>query len=257
MNGPAERTAVYRLYDIGGTLLYVGSSSRPDARAAQHAATKSWWPDVATTKLEWHDNRPSAQEAEAQAIRTEHPLHNGAQSPRGNEAPIVKDAPEGGGPITAIAVAEALRQEIRAGMYAPGSRLPSRVKLAAKYQISAEGAGLVLRMMRDEGLVTLEQGRGTYVCDLRPYAVTVTMSGPPGYTAAAWAQHKRRMSAAEKAEPAIADLVLAQAHGSWQWSMTVRSADPARAGLIGLSAVIRAAGEGWDLSLAAVSAAPL
>lgn len=68
-------TAVYRLFDEGDTLLYVGTSYDPDARVARHRK-KSWGPQIATIKAIWYPNRPTALHVEAAAIRDERPRHN-------------------------------------------------------------------------------------------------------------------------------------------------------------------------------------
>jgi predicted GIY-YIG superfamily endonuclease len=70
------RTALYRLRDEAGTLLYVGITDKPSRRWFAHAADKPWWGDVANRSLEWLPSRERALEAEAHAIRTEKPLHN-------------------------------------------------------------------------------------------------------------------------------------------------------------------------------------
>lgn len=75
-------TALYRLYDAGGTLLYIGISHQPEVRFEQHAGQKEWWPLVARREIEWFDDRPAAGRAEAAAIRAEDPEHNGTYSPR-------------------------------------------------------------------------------------------------------------------------------------------------------------------------------
>lgn len=77
-----ERTALYRLYDAGGVLLYVGISYQPEVRFEQHADQKPWWSQVVRRDVEWFDDRPTAAAAEAVAIRTEDPEHNGTYSPR-------------------------------------------------------------------------------------------------------------------------------------------------------------------------------
>lgn len=77
-----KRTALYRLYSETGTLLYIGISYDPEARFEQHAASKDWWPCVARRELRWFDDRPTAEAAEAEAIRAEDPEYNGTYSPR-------------------------------------------------------------------------------------------------------------------------------------------------------------------------------
>jgi len=72
----ATRTALYRLRDASGRLLYVGISEAPLRRWAEHSKDKPWWPLVTTFTLQWFDSRNRALVAEARAIHTEKPLHN-------------------------------------------------------------------------------------------------------------------------------------------------------------------------------------
>lgn len=74
------RTALYRLFSEGGLLLYIGVSSGVDRRWGQHEKSKDWWPDVASSAVEWHDGRVSALAAEKSAIKTEYPAHNKTHS---------------------------------------------------------------------------------------------------------------------------------------------------------------------------------
>lgn len=76
------RTALYRLYDEAGTLLYIGISHDPRIRFEQHAREKPWWPQVARREIQWFDDRPSAARTEADAIRAEDPEHNSTYSRR-------------------------------------------------------------------------------------------------------------------------------------------------------------------------------
>ncbi|MEV8523176.1 GIY-YIG nuclease family protein [Streptomyces sp. NPDC052000] len=70
------RTALYRLRNADGELLYVGISEKPPKRWGQHAADKEWWPEVAGLSLEWFDSRTEALAMEARAIQAEKPRHN-------------------------------------------------------------------------------------------------------------------------------------------------------------------------------------
>lgn len=74
-----DPTALYRLLDAGGTLLYVGITFNPQARWRQHAKDKPWWSQVAEKKVEWFMARDEAEQAEARAIQGEWPRHNGIQ----------------------------------------------------------------------------------------------------------------------------------------------------------------------------------
>ena len=71
-----DATALYRLYDATGALLYVGITTSLKVRMAQHAADKSWWPEVTRKTVTWCDDRAEAAKAELVAIRAERPLHN-------------------------------------------------------------------------------------------------------------------------------------------------------------------------------------
>lgn len=74
----AGRTAIYRLYDKTGQLLYIGISHKPDVRWGQHSEEKEWWPEVDRRDVEWLATRASAERAELAAITAEKPLHNKA-----------------------------------------------------------------------------------------------------------------------------------------------------------------------------------
>jgi predicted GIY-YIG superfamily endonuclease len=73
---PEVMTAVYRLYDAAGQLLYVGVAFDFNKRFKQHATHKTWWPQVARKEVIWFADRLSALTEEAGAIATEGPLHN-------------------------------------------------------------------------------------------------------------------------------------------------------------------------------------
>ncbi|MFL4491491.1 GIY-YIG nuclease family protein [Streptomyces sp. VTCC 41912] len=70
------RTALYRVFDAAGKLLYIGISQNPDVRFGQHSQTKPWWPEVVDRKVEWHESRAEAAEAERAAIESEQPHWN-------------------------------------------------------------------------------------------------------------------------------------------------------------------------------------
>ncbi|MFF7585865.1 hypothetical protein ACFZCK_00040 [Kitasatospora purpeofusca] len=72
----ARRTALYRLFDAVGVLLYVGITADLGRRFTKHRNEKPWWRDVAEKKIEWLNSRPEAEAAEAFAIVAEYPVHN-------------------------------------------------------------------------------------------------------------------------------------------------------------------------------------
>lgn len=71
-----RKTALYRLFDADGQLLYIGITYHPSARFTEHRGTQKWWPKVARKEVEWHENRGSATRAERSAIRSESPKWN-------------------------------------------------------------------------------------------------------------------------------------------------------------------------------------
>lgn len=83
-------TALYRLFDSAGVLLYVGISDNLKVRFADHAASKPWWPDVARRTIELHTVRSAAEAAEDAAIKAEHPVHNLAGVPSDQRFPKVR-----------------------------------------------------------------------------------------------------------------------------------------------------------------------
>lgn len=69
--------ALYRLYDAGGALLYIGRSVNPKRRWTDHRKEMPWWPEVARKDVEWLPVvGTDAWAAEFYAIRTENPLYN-------------------------------------------------------------------------------------------------------------------------------------------------------------------------------------
>lgn len=72
----SEPTAIYRLFDAEGELLYVGVTTNPSRRFSQHKAKKSWWPEVARKDILWMDTYHAAVMAEEDAIYRENPAKN-------------------------------------------------------------------------------------------------------------------------------------------------------------------------------------
>jgi predicted GIY-YIG superfamily endonuclease len=74
-------TAVYRMFNSAGVLLYVGASSDPGRRFNEHSNKKDWWSSVSTVALEHYATRQAALDAEQRAIVAERPLHSMSQAP--------------------------------------------------------------------------------------------------------------------------------------------------------------------------------
>ncbi|MEE1756787.1 GntR family transcriptional regulator [Streptomyces sp. SP18CS02] len=60
-------------------------------------------------------------------------------------------------------IANELRQAIRTSELRPGDRLPSETKLAEQYRRSVPTVRDALRLLRDEGLIEKQHGRGNFV----------------------------------------------------------------------------------------------
>lgn len=76
---PGAPTALYRLYDVPGLLLYVGIAVDPVNRLKQHAS-QPWSFAISRQVVEWHPTRRAAAAAETAAIRTEGPVWNTSQA---------------------------------------------------------------------------------------------------------------------------------------------------------------------------------
>lgn len=77
------RHVLYRFYDATGELLYVGLTNDIGTRFSSHAATKSWWSEVADCRIEFLPSRKALEEAETVAIQTEMPRYNLRHNPCG------------------------------------------------------------------------------------------------------------------------------------------------------------------------------
>lgn len=68
--------ALYRMYDVEHTLLYVGVTLSLVDRVGSHQTGSAFWPDVRTITVEHYADRPTALKAEVSAIQLEHPTYN-------------------------------------------------------------------------------------------------------------------------------------------------------------------------------------
>ncbi|MEW9549693.1 GntR family transcriptional regulator [Nonomuraea sp. NPDC050783] len=64
-----------------------------------------------------------------------------------------------------LQIADDLRAQIRGGSLAPGAPLPSTTKLAEQYDASLSVVKLAVGVLRTEGLVVGQQGKGVFVRD--------------------------------------------------------------------------------------------
>lgn len=61
------------------------------------------------------------------------------------------------------AIAAALREKIEAGELLPGEQLPTVPTLTEEYGVTRNTVLRALRVLRDEGLIEVQQGWGTFV----------------------------------------------------------------------------------------------
>ena len=64
-----------------------------------------------------------------------------------------------------LQIAGILREGIERGVYAPGRPVPSETQLMQRYEVARLTARKAVRVLADEGLVEVVQGRGAYVAE--------------------------------------------------------------------------------------------
>lgn len=150
---PTGRSALYRLYDSAGVLLYVGISRYPSERFKEHAGDKLWWHHVARNEIAWLDSRADALAAEAKAMAEERPLYNGYHQ-------LGSDWPQKARSYDDTAERAAVRKGVRSilglGDYNPGTRLQG-APVGRKFGVSALIAHFALQELADEGLLIKEE----------------------------------------------------------------------------------------------------
>lgn len=164
-------------------------------------------------------------------------------------------------------VARLMRARIYAGDFDGGDgKLPTRVELMAEYRLgSAESAGMVLRALAAGRLVSLEQGRGTFILPRHRYhaEVTVRWMRDDVIPMAAFDVAADAVAAAEENDPAVTDADLAGSGEMLTVAMDVEAGGPETEGLAQAVAcalaLVRQAlrtDAGWDLAGASVEARP-
>jgi GntR family phosphonate transport system transcriptional regulator len=70
--------------------------------------------------------------------------------------------PAAGGPLWRR-IASEVTSDIQTGVYGPGDRLPTETELAERFGVNRHTVRRAVGLLQDEGLVRIEQGRGTFV----------------------------------------------------------------------------------------------
>lgn len=154
------------------------------------------------------------------------------------------------------AIFREVREAIYKGEYQPEQQLPTRVELGRRKKVSAESITIVMRMLAAEGLVSSEQGRGTFVLPRHRFRVAVTVERTEGNVPAGVVAPLER---AQKAEAAASSLTVDEHTASHLTvSMSIETGRLAQAVTLALSVVDDALrpGGGWDLAGASVTARP-
>ncbi|TKH45962.1 FadR family transcriptional regulator [Paenibacillus terrae] len=74
-------------------------------------------------------------------------------------------------------VFEQMNEHIRSGYWEVGSKIPSEIQLCEMFQVSRVSVRSAIQKLRDMGIVTTHQGRGTFVAEV-PNEFTFFDSGP-------------------------------------------------------------------------------
>lgn len=89
-------------------------------------------------------------------------------------------------------VADRLREAIQRGEYGPGDPLPSQPDLARQYGLNQTSISRAISILRHEGLVRVEQGRGAFVQEM-PTVRRVRRIPPSGDRDSSFATEMRRL----------------------------------------------------------------
>lgn len=169
MSAPTpERTALYRLYDVHGDLLYIGISSEPEERWKDHKWVPrhdTWIAKVTRRSVAWHPSRAAALAAEAKAIHAEKPRYNGTHN-----FPLAPFTPSDWPPVPGrrgkgAALARLICQEIDSGRWVAGMKLPACEVLAQATGMHATTATLAIRALHADGRLKVIKGVGVFVYD--------------------------------------------------------------------------------------------
>lgn len=143
-----ERTALYRLYDTDGNLLYIGITNHPERRWRNHSYIQGWWHLVSRREVNWYDRRTVAEDAERHAVRAEGPRFDATHRTGGNWRVTPR-----------VSYVDPRRHEIVDGLRAvvrelpSGQILPPRSALAPRFGTSIPTIDFALGRLREEGLV--------------------------------------------------------------------------------------------------------
>lgn len=73
---PSGKQVLYKLYDVGDRVLYIGITDRGPARLVEHYRNKPWFGSVVRVEFERYETRQEVVMAEEKAIKQLRPVYN-------------------------------------------------------------------------------------------------------------------------------------------------------------------------------------
>ena len=145
-------------------------------------------------------------------------------------------------------LARTLRAAIFSGQYAAGEQLPTRTAMAKANDVSTQTIGNVMLLLAGEGLVRLEQGRGTFVQPVRRHRAVVTARREDGgeITGEAFDEAVPRLRAVADAD--LAEVEATAAAGELEITLMVIAADAGYAAGRASAVARSALGDGWEIT---------
>lgn len=120
-------------------------------------------------------------------------------------------------------VANELRNAIKRGEYPPGSALPSQPELARRYGLNQTSINRAIALLRAEGMVRVEQGRGAFVQEI-PTVKRVRRIPRSDAAGSSFAEEMRK-SGLEPRTP-LADLATVPAPADVAEHLEINAGDP-------------------------------
>jgi GntR family transcriptional regulator len=120
-------------------------------------------------------------------------------------------------------VADELRNAIKRGTYPPGSALPSQPDLARQYGLNQTSINRAIALLRAEGLVRVEHGRGAFVQEI-PTVKRVRRIPRGGSSGSSFAEEMRKSGLVPRTE--LADLSTVPAPADVAEHLQINAGDP-------------------------------
>lgn len=151
MTVKSARTALYRLYDARGDLLYVGITNNTHRRWGQHELCQPWWHLVRDTSVQWFEDRGEVETAEVVAIETERPRFNVEHVPE-----LRIDTGQYDDTADRRRVQRLLRRDV-SSRYIQAGRSFFLADLAARYRVSRITVWSVMHRLDERSFTTRRQ----------------------------------------------------------------------------------------------------